>query len=165
MATRDQIFIDIALNSPASMKGVTGLSGTSVNKGTILQFRYQFAKPGHDLNPLILVTDNMPNYIRGVNLHYLGINKIMQLIGVNRMNACGNKSFSYENIKTDSYIKKTFRMYKKNGIAKAKVLDCAFLKRVLEASKKINPQDLLAIRSNIVEQLQRVINQEPDRIG
>lgn len=164
MATRDQIFIDIALNSPASMKGVTGLSGKSVNKGTILQFRYQFAKPGHDLNPLILVTDNMPNYIRGVNLHYLGINKIMQLIGVNRMNACGNTSFSYETIKGDQYIKKAFRMYKKTGVANTKVLDCKFLKSVLAASRKLNPQDLTAIRSNIVEQLQKVMNQSAQEI-
>jgi len=165
MPSKDELFLDIAINSPQSMKGLVGLSKIGVDKGSIIQFRYQFAKPGHDQNPLIIVTDNLPQYIRGVNLHYLGYSKIMQLIGINRMNACGNKSFSYENIKTDSYIKKTFRMYKKNGIAKAKVLDCAFLKRVLEASKKINPQDLLAIRSNIVEQLQRVINQEPDRIG
>jgi hypothetical protein len=159
MPTRDQIFVDIALNSPQSMKGIAGLANASVNKGSIIQFRYQFAKPGHDQNPLILITDNMPNYLRGVNMHYLGINNIMKLIGVNRMNACGNTSFSYESIKSDEYIKKAFRMYKKTGVARPKVLDCAFLKRILVASQKLNPQDLTAIRSNIIDQLQRVINQ------
>jgi len=136
MPSKDELFLDIAINSPQSMKGLVGLSKIGVDKGSIIQFRYQFAKPGHDQNPLIIVTDNLPQYIRGVNLHYLGYSKIMQLIGINRMNACGNKSFSYENIKTDSYIKKTFRMYKKNGIAKAKVLDCAFLKRVFRSIQK-----------------------------
>jgi hypothetical protein len=159
MPSKDQIFLDIALNSPQSMKNVYGITNFSIDKGTIVQFRYQFAKPGHDLNPLVLITDNMPNYLRGINLHYLGYQKIMQLIGINRMNACGDRNFSYETIKSDGYIKKAFRMYKKNGIANPKVLDCEFLKRILAASRKLNPQDLTAIRSNIVEQLKKVINQ------
>lgn len=155
----DKLFLDIALNSPQSQKPSIGLAPTSINKGTIVQFKYAFAKPGHDQNPLVLITDNMPAYLRGINLHYLGYNNIMKLIGINRMNACGNTSFSYENIKGDRYIKTAFRMYKKIGVGRPKVLDCAFLKRILAASRKLSPQDLNAIRSDIVDQLQRIINQ------
>jgi hypothetical protein len=83
----------------------------------------------------------------------------MNLISVNRMNACGDRSFSWDKVKTNNYIKGSFRIYKKAGVRNLRILDCNYLKRILAASKKLNLQDLTALRSNIEEQINTAINQ------
>jgi hypothetical protein len=159
-----QLFLEIALNSPQSVKNITGLQTVnSLMKGSIVQFQYVFSR--HDPKPLVLLTNNpndtndFPNYLRGLNLHYIGSSQIMNLISVNRMNACGDRSFSWDKVKTNNYIKGSFRIYKKAGVRNLRILDCNYLKRILAASKKLNLQDLTALRSNIEEQINTAINQ------
>lgn len=159
-----QLFLEIALNSPMSISNMGALrTVASIGKGSIVQFQYSFSR--HDPKPLVLLTNNpndindFPNYYRGLNLHYIGSAQIMNLISANRMNACGDKSFSWDKVKGNMYIKKSFRVYKKVGIRNLRVLDCNYLKKVLAVSKNLNMQDLTALRSNIEAQLNTAINQ------
>jgi hypothetical protein len=172
-----QLFLEIALENPRALKSIRGARpGTSlspISKGNIIQFRYDFARPGHDLNPLVLITDdryttkNSPLvYIRGINLHRLYTSSdVLRLISPSQMNACGNPFFSYDNIKPFKYIRQAFRMYKTNGVKRVKLLDCEYLKRVIAASRKLNTQDLNAIRSFINVQLQKSINPSARNLG
>ena len=66
-----QLFLNMALNAPASIKrNLTGLQTlNSIGKGSIIQFSYSFAK--HDPKPLVLLTDTDANFYKGLNLHYL----------------------------------------------------------------------------------------------
>ena len=56
-------------------------------------------------------------------------------------------------------------MYKTNGVKRVKLLDCEYLKRVIAASRKLNTQDLNAIRSFINVQLQKSINPSARNLG
>lgn len=128
-------------------------------KGSLVQFTYEFAKPGHDRTPLIVVTDIMQNYIRGINVHYLTFPVIKNILQVSGMNACNNPNFSYANIKSDRYIISAFRQYKKIGLKRLKILDCSFILNVMGSVRAIDPQEVEAIRNTIREQLNRTINQ------
>jgi hypothetical protein len=161
------LFLELAMSSPDAVKPLRGRKGiTAVNipqKGQIVQFQYQFAK--HDPNPLVLITDanftlqgNPVSFLRGVNLHMLGLSNIMKLLYNRGINACNNPLFSYDNIKPDRYIKAAFRMYKKPGIKKIRMLDCEYLKKILAASKKLNTSDLDVIRKTISDQIKESIN-------
>lgn len=136
-----------------------GPSVKRLGKGSLVQFIYNFAKPGHDQTPLVVLTDVMPNYFRGVNLHYLTFPAIKKILQRSGLNACNNQFFSYSNIKTDGYIKTAFRMYKRVGVRRLKVMDCDFVLNALGAVRAIDPQEIEAIRSNIKEQLQKTVNQ------
>jgi hypothetical protein len=161
------LFLELAMSSPDAVKPLRGKKGiTAVNmpqKGQIIQFQYQFAK--HDPNPLVLVTDSnftiqnsTTQFLRGVNLHMLGLSNIMKLLYNRGINACNNPVFSYDNIKPDRYIKAAFRMYKKPGIKKLRMLDCEYLKKILATSRKLNTADLDVIRQTISDQIKEAIN-------
>lgn len=130
-----------------------------LGKGSLVQFTYDFAKPGHDRTPLIVVTDIMPSYLRGINLHYLTFPVIKNILQASGMNACNNPNFSYSNIKSDRYIISAFRQYKKVGIKRLKILDCNFILNVMGSVRAIDPQEVEAIRNTIREQLNRTVNQ------
>ena len=73
----------------------------AVGKGSLINFSYLFAKAGHPLSPMVLVTDITPQYIRGVNLQYLTPQYIQRLLDKRFINGCNNPKFSYFNIKND----------------------------------------------------------------
>lgn len=169
-----QLFLNLALENPTIIKalkgGIKGKSASTPSAGDIIRFRYEFAKAGSDANPLVLITDPAYKittspmfYVRGINLHYLRTEQIRTLLG-SRINACDNPTFSYNNIKPYKYIKQAFRMYKKAGIRNVQIINCEYLKRLLGASKKLETQDLDAIKDFINQQLRKEINPQARNI-
>ena len=75
-----------------------------VGKGSLINFTYLYAQAGHPLSPMVLVTDVMPLYIRGVNLQYLTPGYIQRLLDQRYINGCNNPRFSYFNIKGDPFL-------------------------------------------------------------
>jgi hypothetical protein len=130
-----------------------------LGKGSLVMFRYELARPGHDQTPLVLITDVMAQYIRGVNLHYLTFPTIKNMLQKKGMNACGNPFFSYSNIKQNKYIVTAFRQYKRIGIRRLRILNCDYILNAMGSVRAIDPQELDAIRSDIREQLNRMISQ------
>lgn len=140
------------------LKSFTNSATTNTNavtKGALISFEYprSFATvPNiiHDPRPMLIVTDVWPpNYIRGVNLHYLTfpyIKKILQTWG-------GNTSFSYSNIKADKYVALAFRMYSLRGVIRPKRLDSEFLKTVLQSARTFDAGEIEKIRANIQQQI------------
>ena len=97
-----------------------------ITKGNLIMFRYNFWM--HDPMPLIIITDYNPgNRIRGINLHYLTYGHISTLLTT----ASTNPSFSYQNIRGDSYITNAFRSYKWQGIAQVKKFDSQFILQMM----------------------------------
>ncbi len=130
-----------------------------LGKGSLIQFVYNFSKPSHDRTPLVVVTDIMPAYIRGINLHYLTFPSIKKILQTSGMNACNNPTFSYANIKADRYIVSSFRQYKKIGIRNLKILDCSLVLNIMGSVRAIDPQEVEAIREAVKTQLNKVVNQ------
>lgn len=128
----------------------------TIGKGSLASFSYTFVKPGanHDPYPLVLITDVWPNYIRGINIHYLTFPTIKRILVPN----CNNQTFSYANIRNNSYIVSAFRQYKRNGIRQIKKLDCSFLTNVLASVRTFNPNEVEAIRQSIRNQIRQLTN-------
>lgn len=125
-----------------------------IAKGSLVTFQYAFHKPGHDPNPLVLITDIWPAYIRGVNLHYLTPNYIKSLLQSNK----DNRMFSYLNIKSNRYITSAFRQYKRQGIRGIRKFDTSFLTSVLSKIRSIDPHEVEAIRRSVREQIFQMMN-------
>jgi hypothetical protein len=152
--SKTDLFLEMAFDTKRGAKSLTGIQIlTSLRTGSIIQFTYDFAK--HDKNPLVILTENKIGEVKGLNLHYILPDPILQIISPNGMNACNNPRFSWQSVKFNPYIKKAFRIYKKNGIRNLRMLDCDYLKKVIAASRKLNIQDLTALRSAIDAQLQQ----------
>jgi hypothetical protein len=133
-----------------------GPSWGTLTKGSLISFEYprSFATiPNiiHDPRPMLIITDIWaPNYIRGLNLHYLTfsyIQKILQTYG-------GNPSFGYSSIKPDSYMATAFRMYNLKGVIRPKKLDNEWLKTVLTSVRSFDAGELEKIRATIEQQIQ-----------
>jgi hypothetical protein len=145
--------------------------GPTVKKlgpGSLVQFTYIFAQPGHDRTPLVLITRLMDKYIKGINLHYLQFPVIKNILQPSGMNACNNPNFSYNMIKGNAQIPETFRIrqYKKIGISRMKIMDCNFILNVMGTVRAIDPQEVEAIRNTIRDQLSRTVNQNvPGTVG
>jgi hypothetical protein len=131
----------------------------TLGKGSLVMFRYQLAKPGHDQTPLVLLTDVMPEYLRGINLHYLNFPTIKRMLQVKGMNACNNRFFSYRNIKDDKYIVTAFRRYKRIAVSRLQMLDCEYILNAMGSVRALDPQELEAIRTDIATQLNKIVNQ------
>lgn len=131
----------------------------TLGKGSLVMFRYELAKPGHDQTPLVLLTDVMPDYLRGLNLHYLNFPTIKRMLQVKGMNACNNRFFSYRNIKDDKYIVTAFRRYKRLAVKRIQILDCEYILNAMGSVRALDPQELEAIRTDISTQLNRIVNQ------
>lgn len=131
----------------------TSQQGGLIKKGDLIRFNYTFWI--HDPYPLVVVTDVFNgNMIRGVNLHYLTFPYIRNLLKI----GCNNLSFSYRNISGDAYIVNAFRSYKWQGIRQVKKLDCAFILNLMSLVRSFDPQQVKAIRQEIMRQIRREVN-------
>jgi hypothetical protein len=133
-----------------------GPSVKTVGKGSLIHFNYIFWI--HDPQPLVIITDIFPRYIRGVNLHYLTFPYIKTLLqGPYGQPMCDNRSFSYYNIKGDQYIVGAFRTYKREGIRRLKSLDCSFILNVMASTRTLDPNEVEQIRAIVKEQIRQRI--------
>jgi len=150
------------MNPPGGEYGPSLVKMTqTVQKGSLITFRYILSKPYHDPYPLVLVTDMSFATkgrvdIRGVNLHYSSFNDMRLLLQSN----CNNQNFSYSTLKQGQYIPliSAFRQYKRMGIRQVKVLDCSLLLNVLASVRSIKPSEVEAIRNSVHEQISRITN-------
>lgn len=150
-------FQDALLNN---LPAPTGAIRPIVTRGSLVTFRYLFHKPGHDPQPLVMVTDVLSQYVRGINLHYLTFPVIKKMIYPEPgRSVCDSPQFSYEYIKSQEYIvTKAFRQYKRNGIDGLKKLDCDFIVNAMAISRSFDPNEIEAIRQSVREQIQRLAN-------
>lgn len=141
-------------NDPSTRMGANqhGPSVKSITKGSLIHFKYGNFK--HDPNPLIIVTDIFPNYIRGINLHYLTFNYIKRLLKMH----CDNQMFSYFAIKQDRFFVDAFRSYKRLGVKQPNKLDCSFLLNTLAMVRSFDPAEVEQMRVYVKEQLRRQVN-------
>jgi hypothetical protein len=135
-----------------------GPSVKTVGKGSLIHFNYLFYI--HDPYPLVIITDIFPQYVRGVNLHYLTFPYIRRLLQPN----CDNQGFSYYNIKGDQYIVDAFRTYKRRGIRNLKSLDCAFILNVLASVRSFDPEEIENLRRIVQEQIQQRFQPRAERM-
>src|SRR5687767_1875035 len=127
----------------------------TLQKGSLMYSQYLYWR--HDPAPLVLVTDVLPDRIRGVNLHFLTFKYVKSLLNMN----CGKAGFSYAAIKGDKFLTDAFRTYKKSGLRNIQLLDCDFIKTQFQEQRrayKYNPQELKNIRETIQRQLSRAAN-------
>jgi|688.fasta_scaffold07368_3 hypothetical protein len=133
-----------------------GTSWGTLKRGSLISFEYpkSFAMiPNiiHDPRPMLIITDIFsPNYIRGLNLHYLTFNYVKKIL----QTYSGNSSFSYANIKPDAYMATAFRMYSLRGVQRPKRLDSDWLKTVLASVRSFDAGELEKIRTTIEQQIQ-----------
>jgi hypothetical protein len=123
-----------------------------IGVGSLIAFNYMFW--AHDPYPLVLVSRVTPQYIKGVNLHYLTFAYTKKLLRP----YCDNAGFSYYNVKGDPYIVNAYRSYKSQGIRQVKKLDCDFLLNVLASARSLDPSELDAIKKAMQEQIRRKVN-------
>jgi hypothetical protein len=139
-------------NLPANQYGP---SVKTVAKGSLVYFNYLFWI--HDPYPLVIISDIYPQYIRGLNLHYLTFPYIKNILQPN----CDSGNFSYKNIRNGNipykteYIPKAFRTYKRSGIRSLKSLDCSFILNVLASTRGIDPAEVEHIRQVVQQQIKQ----------
>lgn len=132
-----------------------GPSVKTVAKGSLVYFNYLFWI--HDPYPLVIISDIYPQYIRGLNLHYLTFPYIKHVL----QPGCDNRNFSYSNIRggnvpyETTHVPKAFRTYKRSGIRALKALDCSFILNVLASTRAIDPMEVDRIRQVVREQIQQ----------
>ena len=137
-----------------------------VGRGSLVSFNYIFHKPGHDPNPVVLITDIWPNYIRGINLNYLTFPTIKNLVFPSPIQTvCDNPVFTYQYIKGNDYITSAFRQYKRNGVQRLRKLDCAFIVKALGLTRSFDPNEIEAIRRSVREQIRQLVNQRAAPTG
>jgi len=147
-------------NDFSNIKNLVNNQNQSVgvfSKGSLVSFEYPRSyavvpNAIHDPKPMLIVTDVWsPNYIRGVNLHYLTFPYIKKILET----WAGNQTFSYSNIKQDKYVSLAFRMYVFQGIIRPKRLDSEWLKAVLQSVRTFDAGEVEKIRSSIENQIQQ----------
>jgi len=134
-----------------------------VKKGSIIVFNYVGQRPGQPINdpyPLIIVSDPQgthrhPDLVRGVNLHYLILPYVKDLV----MNYV-SPTFSYDQIRGRAYAA-AFRSYKRTGISNIKILDINFLKNLLAVVRALDVGEIEQIRQQIRQQLQMAEVNQP----
>lgn len=129
-----------------------------VGKGSLINFTYLYAKIGHPVSPVVLVTDVMPMYIRGINIRYLTPIYIQRLLDQRLVNGCNNPRFSYFNVKNDAFIVGAFRQYKRSGVANLKQFDCKFLSDVIGVLRNRDVGEVQRMSQEIRRQLAQVTN-------
>lgn len=133
---------------------LSGPTTPVIAKGSLVKFGYLYAKPGHDQTPMVLITDIWRDYIRGLNLNYLTfpvIKGLLQQFGE-------QTTFSYQNIKGQSYIVSAFRQYKRPGISGIQKLNSPFLLNALACARSTDPNEVAAMRKVIRDQLRQQTN-------
>jgi len=132
-----------------------------VEKGSVIGFHY-VGQTTHRINdpyPLVIVSDIWDDTIRGVNLHYLTLPTVRDVLKTYG----GFKQFSYANVKQPAYIGgqtgvnlvRAFRSYKRAGITNLKMLDVQFLQQVLSVVRALDPGEIEAMRAQIRQMMQR----------
>lgn len=129
-----------------------------VGKGSLINFNYLYAKTGHPLSPMVMVTDIMPMYIRGVNLQYLTPIYIQKLLDKRFLNGCNNPRFSYFNIKSDGFVTGAFRQYKRSGVSNLKQFDCLFLSNLIQTMRGIDIGEIYQFQQQVNDQIARATN-------
>jgi hypothetical protein len=125
----------------------------TIRPGALLSFQYLYYK--HDPNPLVLCGGTwLDGKVVGINLHYLTFRYIKYLTN----QYCG-RNFSYHYIKGDTFVKNSFRSYKRDGLKNIQLLDCDFLNSVLGKVRSFNPKEIEAMRQYIKQQLQQKLGQ------
>ena len=134
-----------------------------IQAGSLVRFTHQYAKPGHDQSPLVLLVNPIPyvdkrngqKYLRGINLNYLTfpvIKGILQQFGE-------KQTFSYQqNLKGKEYIVSAFRQYKYQGISGIQKLNSPFLLNALACARSVDPNEIEAIRKMIRDQIRTLSN-------
>lgn len=140
-----------------------GIFNPAISRGSLVNFNYLFYKTGHDPSPLVLITDVWPQYIRGINLHYLTFPVIRKMLyPAPGTTVCDNPIFTYQYLKNNpnagAYILTAFRQYKLTGIDSLKKLDCEFVANALAISRSFDPNEIEAIRQSVREQINRLMN-------
>ena len=130
--------------------------------GSIISFKYAFFK--HDPNPTVIITKILPDYLVGINIHYLTYNDIKKLLNPKEVNACKNKSFGYPLVKNKAYIIKGFRVYKRKGIQNLKYLDCDKMIQMMGLKKTVNPKESKEINKQVEKQINRKTNVKAKQI-
>ncbi len=136
------------------------MTDSMVAKGSIVTFNYigQTDHQIHDHYPLVLVSDIFNDRIRGIDLHYLTLPYVKNIVAT----LADNKQFSYAFIKGDAYISSAFRSYKRNGISQLRMLDTAFLKNLLTVVRALDPGEIEQMRKQVQQQLQQQLQPEPE---
>lgn len=140
------------------------LGPKTINKGSIISFKYDFFK--HDPYPTIVITKVTPKYISGLNIHILTFPNIKFLLGKGKrdINACENPAFNYNLVKGKEYIIKAYRKYKKSGMRNVKIFDCDLFMTLIGAPRVVNPKEAKIIRTNISNQINKKTNVNADQI-
>lgn len=143
-----------------------GFVGGGATRGDLVAFNYPFSwahKPNiiHDPYPLVIVTDVWPTILRGVNLHYLTFPYIKHILQPN----CGNKGFTYSNIRADRYVASAFRMYYRQGMRQPKKLDCKWLLEMMAGIRRWSPDEIDRIRQEVREQIQKRLQVKADELS
>jgi hypothetical protein len=133
-----------------------------INIGSLISFNYKFFK--HDPNPTVILTKILPDYLVGINIHYLTYNDIKRLLNPKEVNACKNKGFGYPLVKNKAYIIKGFRVYKRKGIQNLKYLDCDKMIQMMGLKKVVNPKEAREINKQVEKQINRKTNVKANQI-
>jgi hypothetical protein len=133
-----------------------GFQANTLGRGSLIAFNYPMShaqRPNviHDPYPLLIVTDIWPQYVRGVNLHYLTFPYIKKVLSSN----CNNKTFSYYNVRPDRYLASAFRMYFRTGMSRIRVMDCQFLVQLLTGIRSWSESEIERVRLEIRQQIRQ----------
>ena len=129
------------------------ISSGQITPGTLIRFQYSLWK--HDPNPLLIVTDRMRDGdIRGVNLRYLTLNYVVQLVRA----YCGNQGFSFRSISVNQLFVNSFRRYKSFGMRNIEMLDCDLILKTIDIVRTQDPNQEKAMREAAQKQLSRQVN-------
>ena len=150
---QDAVLPGMNLRFPAAINPIVG-------RGSLIRFDYLFHQPGHDPQPLVIVTDVWDKYVRGIQLHYLTFPEIRKLLfPAPGQSVCENQAFTYQYVKANEYIvDRAFRQYKRNGMQNIRKLDCEFIVNALSITRSNNPSEIEAIRRSVQEQIRRLTN-------
>jgi hypothetical protein len=131
----------------------------SFQKGSLISFQYLFQK--HDPKPFVLfIRTYMDGRLAGLNLHYLTFPYVKRLIS----QYCGNQSLSYQAIKGDEFLVNAYRTYKRTGLRRVQLVDCEFLKTILESLRVLDPEEIEAMRKEVNKQLKEKLNQKAEEL-
>ncbi len=134
-----------------------------VAKGSIITFNYvgQTRHRIHDPQPLVIVCDIFSDMVRAVNLHYMTLPYVKNIVST----YANNPQFSFRFISGDSYIVGAFRSYKIRGISQIKMLDAGFLQNLLKVTRSLEPGEIEQMRSQVKDLMMQETAQPPAQAG
>lgn len=131
----------------------------SIRSGSLIRFRYLRWK--HAPNPLVIISDILPDGdIRGVNLQYLTLNYVVNLV----RDYCDKQGFSYRSLMGNPYLVSGFRRYKRFAIQGLELVDCELLLNIIDMMRTRDPNQEKALREEAQRQIQRQITQPAEEL-